>query len=244
VLAERTRAHRAEAERAQLAIGNKTRTALLAAVSHDLRSPLAAVKAAAGSLRNTDIRWSPDDEAELLETIEDSADRLNALVANLLDMSRIHTGAVTPSLVEVDLEVAVRQALATIPDSRRIDVDLDPSLVALADPGLLERVVANICENALKYSPAPASITVDGFRQPHGVVVRIADSGPGITEIGHDRLFAPFQRLGDVPAGDGVGLGLAVAQGLTEAMGGTLAAEDTPGGGLTFVLELTAPQES
>ncbi|MET0929940.1 MAG: ATP-binding protein, partial [Aeromicrobium sp.] len=244
VLAERTRAHRAEAERAQLAAGNKTRTALLAAVSHDLRSPLAAVKAAAGSLRNTEIRWSPDDEAELLETIEESADRLNALVANLLDMSRIHTGAVTPRLVEVDLDDAVRQALDTIPDSSRVAVDLDESLVALADPGLLERVIANICENAVKYSPEPAAITVDGSRTARGVVVRIADSGPGIAETSHERLFAPFQRLGDVPAGDGLGLGLAVAQGLTEAMGGTLTAEATPGGGLTVVLELPTPQES
>ncbi|WP_328596568.1 ATP-binding protein [Aeromicrobium yanjiei] len=243
VLAERTRAHQAETERAQLAVGNKTRTALLAAVSHDLRSPLAAVKAAAGSLRNTDIRWSPDDEAQLLETIEDSADRLNALVANLLDMSRIQTGAVRPTLTEVDLDDTVHQAIGTVAEGSRIAVRLDESLVALADPGLLERVVANICENAIKYSPPPAPITVDGSRTSRGVVIRIADSGPGIAEENHERLFAPFQRLGDVPAGDGVGLGLAVAQGLTEAMGGTLTAEDTPGGGLTFVLELTTPQE-
>jgi two-component system sensor histidine kinase KdpD len=243
VLAERTRAQRAEAERARLAVGNKTRTALLAAVSHDLRSPLAAVKAAAGSLRNTEILWSPDDEAELLQTIEESADRLNALVANLLDMSRIHTGAVTPTLVEVDLDDAVEQALDTVPDRGRVTVAFEESLVALADPGLLERVIANICENAVKYSPAPASITVDGSRTARGVAVRIADSGPGIAAASHDRLFAPFQRLGDVPAGDGVGLGLAVAQGFTEAMGGSLTAEDTPGGGLTVVLELTAPQE-
>jgi two-component system sensor histidine kinase KdpD len=243
VLAERSRARQAEAERARLAMGDKTRTALLAAVSHDLRSPLAAVKAAASSLRNTDIDWSADDESQLLETIEESADRLNALVANLLDMSRIQTGAVTPTVTEVHLGDAVRQALDTIPESGRVAVDLDESLVALADPGLLERVIANICENAIRYSPLPAPITVDGARTARGVVVRIADSGPGVEQGSHGRLFAPFQRLGDVPAGDGVGLGLAVAQGLTEAMDGSLSAEDTPGGGLTFVLELTAPQE-
>lgn len=239
VLAERTRANQAEVERSQLAEADKTRTALLAAVSHDLRSPLAAVKAAAGSLRNTEIQWSADDEAQLLETIEQSADRLNALIVNLLDMSRIQTGAIRAKVSEVDLRSAVRQALDTIPDSGRIRVDLDDSLVALADPGLLERVIANICENALKYSPEPAAITVDGSRTSRGVVVRIADSGPGVDEASRERLFAPFQRLGDVPAGDGVGLGLAVAQGLTHAMGGALTAEDTAGGGLTFVLELT-----
>nr|WP_255670203.1 DUF4118 domain-containing protein [Aeromicrobium wangtongii] len=243
VLAERTRAQQAETERAQLAVANKTRTALLAAVSHDLRSPLAAVKAAAASLRNTTIAWSPEDEAALLETIEDSADRLNALVANLLDMSRIQTGALTPVLAEVDLGAAVRQALDTIPDSSRIAVHIGEGAVAMADPGLLERVIANICENALKYAPDGAPITIDASCAAGRVLLRIADSGPGVSKESHGRLFAPFQRLGDVPAGDGVGLGLAVAQGLTEAMGGTLGAEDTPGGGLTLVLELTTPQE-
>ncbi|MCL3820028.1 DUF4118 domain-containing protein [Aeromicrobium wangtongii] len=244
VLAERARARRSDAERARLAEGNRTRTALLAAVSHDLRSPLAAVKAAAASLRNTTIAWSPEDEAALLETIEDSADRLNALVANLLDMSRIQTGALTPVLAEVDLGAAVRQALDTIPDSSRIAVHVGEGAVAMADPGLLERVIANICENALKYAPDGAPITIDASCAAGRVLLRIADSGPGVSKESHGRLFAPFQRLGDVPAGDGVGLGLAVAQGLTEAMGGTLGAEDTPGGGLTLVLELTAPQET
>jgi two-component system sensor histidine kinase KdpD len=245
VLAERSRAAEADAERARLAEGNRTRTALLAAVSHDLRSPLAAAKAAVGSLRNTDIRWTEEDEAALLETIEESTDRLDALVENLLDMSRIQTGAVTPALTEVELAAAVRSALATVPESGRITVRLDDSLVARADPGLLERVVANLAENALTYAPGVAPIVVDGSRRGTGVVLRIVDRGPGVAPEDHARLFAPFQRLGDVPAGDGIGLGLAVAQGLSAAMGGTLTAEDTPGGGLTFVLELAAvPEDS
>jgi two-component system sensor histidine kinase KdpD len=141
-------------------------------------------------------------------------------------MSRIQTGAVTPALVEVDLDHAVHQALGTIPGGDRIGVALDHTLVALADPGLLERVLANICENALRYCPEPAPITVDGSATSRGVVLRIADGGPGVAQAARERLFAPFQRLGDVPAG--TGLGLAVAQGLTEAMGGTLTAEDPP----------------
>jgi len=244
VLAERGRAAKAEVERAQLAEGNRTRTALLAAVSHDLRSPLAAVKAAVSSLRNTDIVWSAQDEADLLATIEESADRLNALVANLLDMSRIHTGAVSAQLTEVDLATAVQWALGPIAGSERISVRIAADgVAAMADPGLLERVLANICENALKYSSASAPIVIDASVAGGRVAVRIADSGPGIAPESHGRIFAPFQRLGDVPAGDGVGLGLAVAQGLTEAMGGRLTAEDTPGGGLTFVLELASAKE-
>lgn len=243
VLAERTRARSADAERIQLAEGNRTRTALLAAVSHDLRSPLAAVKAAVSSLRNTNISWTEKDEADLLETIEESADRLDALVANLLDMSRIHTGAIQSTLTEIDLASAVRWALEPIAGSERITVRLDDDLVVLADSGLLDRVLANICENALKYSPDSAPIVIDASAAGERIAIRIADGGPGVTPDGHSRLFAPFQRLGDIPDGEGVGLGLAVAQGLTEAMGGTLTSEDTPGGGLTFVLDLAAAQE-
>ena len=243
VLAERTRASLADAERSQLAEINRLRTALLAAVSHDLRSPLAAVKAAAGSLRNTDIEWSPEDEAELLATIEDAADRLYALVTNLLDMSRIQAGAVAVKLTDVDLASAVGLALDPLLGSQRIAVNLDDTLVARADPGLLDRVLANLCENAIKHTDPEAPITVDGTVVADRVVLRVADGGKGVPPENHDRIFAPFQRLGDVPQGDGVGLGLAVAQGLTEAMGGRLTAEDTPGGGLTVVLELAAAEE-
>lgn len=244
VLAERGRAAQIEIERTQLVEGNKIRTALLAAVSHDLRSPLAAVKAAVSSLRNTNIKWSAQDEADLLETIEESTDRLEALVMNLLDMTRIQTGAISPTLTDVGLANIIRQSLASIPGSERIDVKIsDANLVVLADPGLLERVLANICENALKYSPPDVPIVIDAFATGDEVAIRIADSGPGIEPESFDRLFAPFQRLGDVPAGNGVGLGLAVAQGLADVMGATLIAEDTPGGGLTFILTLKSAKE-
>ena len=238
VMAERRLATVAEVERVRLKEADRTRTALLAAVSHDLRNPLAAAKVAVASLRATDVTFSPEDEAELLATIEESTDRLSALVANLLDMSRINTGSVRPLLTEVDLAPAVRQSISPLAGGERIDVAVDPDLVVVADAGMLDRVVANICENALKYTPASAHVRIDATTVTDRVVLRIADTGPGVEDHDQQRLFAPFQRLGDVPQQDGVGLGLAVAHGLTEAMGGTIATEETPGGGLTFVLEL------
>lgn len=237
VMTERRLATAADLERLRLADADRTRTALLAAVSHDLRTPLAAVRAAVDSLRSTEVTWSPEDEADLLGVIDDGTSRLVTLVDNLLDMSRIHTGAVTPSVAEVGLTSAVLTALHPLEDSQRITVDIDPGLAVLADPGLLDRVLANICDNALKYTPADAAIRIDAARTDGHVTLRIADSGPGVQGRDHDRLFAPFQRLGDVPRNDGVGLGLAVARGFTEAMGGTIATEETAGGGLTFVLE-------
>ncbi|WP_210651095.1 ATP-binding protein [Nocardioides sp. SYSU D00065] len=241
VMEERRRATRAEVERLRLAEVDRTRTALLAAVSHDLRNPLAAVKVAVASLRSTDVTWSAEDEAELLRTIEEQADRLTALVTNLLDMSRISTGSISAAVTEVALAEAVRRSISPLAGGERIEVAVAPDVLVLADAGLLDRVLANICENALKYTPASATVRVDASVGTARVVVRIADSGPGVPRGDQERLFAPFQRLGDVPQQDGVGLGLAVAHGLTEAMGGTITTEDTPGGGLTFVLELPAP---
>ncbi len=241
VMAERQRANRAEVERLRLAEADRTRTALLAAVSHDLRSPLAAAKAAVSSLRNQEIDFSEEDRAALLETVEEATDRLTALVTNLLDMSRIHTGAVTVELSPVSLDLAVRTAIAPLDGAERIRVDVDSDLVALADAGLLDRVLANICENSLKYTPPEAAIRVDGTVTDSRATLRICDEGPGVADHEQSRLFVPFQRLGDVPRKDGVGLGLAVARGLTEAMGGSIATEDTPGGGLTFVLDFPRP---
>ncbi|WP_232677087.1 ATP-binding protein [Nocardioides sp. R-C-SC26] len=242
VMSDRQRARDAEAERVRLADTDRTRTALLAAVSHDLRSPLAGVKAAVSSLRSTAVVFSSEDQSLLLETIEESTDRLTALVTNLLDMSRITTGAVNVRRKTVALDEIVALALAPIDGAGRIHVDLAPDLLALADPGLLERVVANLAENAVRHTPLDAPIRIDGAVQRGRVVLRVVDSGPGVDETAHDRLFAPFQRLGDVPQGDGVGLGLAVARGLTEAMGGTIVAEATAGGGMTFAVDLEAPE--
>ncbi|MCF3171950.1 sensor histidine kinase KdpD [Streptomyces sioyaensis] len=230
-----------EAERArELAEGNRIRTALLAAVSHDLRTPLASIKASVTSLRSDDVAWSQEDEAELLAGIEAGADRLDHLVGNLLDMSRLQTGTVTPLIRDLDLDEVVPMALGGVPEgSVTLDIPEELPIVAV-DPGLLERSVANLVENAVKYSPDGAAVLVSASALGDRVELRIADRGPGVPDSAKDRIFEPFQRYGDAPRGAGVGLGLAVARGFAEAMGGTLAAEDTPGGGMTMVLTLRA----
>ncbi|MFD4511719.1 DUF4118 domain-containing protein [Streptomyces sp. NPDC058457] len=234
---------RQEADQAkELAEGNRIRTALLAAVSHDLRTPLAGIKASVSSLRSDDVEWSEQDRAELLEAIEAGADRLDHLVGNLLDMSRLQTGTVTPIVREADLDEVVPMALGGVPEDS-VELDIPETLPMVhVDKGLLERVVANVVENAVKYSPADTPVLVKASSMADRVEVRVVDRGPGVPDEAKERIFEPFQRYGDSPRGAGVGLGLAVARGFAEAMGGTLAAEDTPGGGLTMVLSLpTAP---
>ncbi|GGR61841.1 sensor histidine kinase [Streptomyces aurantiogriseus] len=228
-----------EADQARaLAEGNRIRTALLAAVSHDLRTPLAGIKAAVSSLRSDDVEWSEEDEAELLAAIEEGADRLDHLVGNLLDISRLQTGTVTPIVREVDLDEVVPMALGGVPEDG-VELDIPETLPMVAvDKGLLERVVANIVENAVKYSPDGKPVLVSASAIADRVEVRVVDRGPGVPDEAKERIFEPFQRFGDAPRGAGVGLGLAVARGFAEALGGTLTAEDTPGGGLTMVLSL------
>lgn len=222
-----------------LAKENRTGTALLAAVSHDLRTPLAGIKAAVTSLRQDEIQWSPEDEGILLETIEESADRLNVLIDNLLDMSRLQTGTVNPRLGVVHLRDAVMTTVDSLSEPRRIRLSfpVEPPPV-LADAGLLDRVLANILENALRLSPGRTEVVVQAGDIGGRVQCRVVDRGVGVPEAAKSAIFAPFQRYGDAPHGEGLGLGLAVARGLTEAMNGTLEAEDTPGGGLTVIVEL------
>ena len=236
----RLAAQAAEADR--LAAANSMRTALLAAVSHDLRTPLAGIKAASSALRSSDLALTPADRAELVVTIDESADRLTGLVDNLLDMSRLQAGAVSPTLTPSDLPVVVHGALNWLDASERDRVELDwPDELppAQADPGLLERVAVNLMSNALRHAPAGPVVVTAGTLDEH-VELRVSDHGPGVPPADRERLFAPFQRLGDSPSGQGVGLGLAVARGLTEAMGGRRNAEQTPGGGLTMVVSLSA----
>ena len=234
----RLAAQAAEADR--LAAGNSMRTALLAAVSHDLRTPLAGIKAASSALRSTELALTDADRAELVDTVDESADRLTGLVDNLLDMSRLQSGALTPALAPADLAGVVHRALTWVEDAQRGRVTLhspDDLPPVLADPGLLERVVANLVDNAARHAPdGPVDVRTGAVAGR--VELHVVDRGPGVRPADRDRVFAPFQRLGDAPAGQGVGLGLAVARGLAEAMGGTLTAEDTPGGGLTMVLSL------
>lgn len=242
LLALRNRRMAAEATDAQRrADAAGLRTALLSAVGHDLRTPLTAIKAAAGSLRDPGLPMSADDRAELLATVEESADRLSGFVDNLLDSSRLAAGGVTPVSAPVGLDEVVAAALAGGPaDTGRVVVDVAEDLPdVLADAGLAERVVANLIDNALRHG-GPGTVAVRASAHADRVELRVVDDGPGVPRAQRDRLFAPFQRLGDRRAATGVGLGLHVARGFTEAMGGTLDAEDTPGGGLTMVLALPA----
>ncbi|MER7583504.1 sensor histidine kinase KdpD [Kitasatospora sp. NPDC097691] len=245
VVLERRRLAREAAAARREAEGNRIRTALLAAVSHDLRTPLAGIKASVTSLQSADVDWDPEDEAELLAGIEAGADRLDHLINNLLDMSRLQTGTVTPLIQETDLDEVVPFALGGVPpESVRLDVPETLPMIR-ADGGLLERSLANLVENAVKYSPDGVKVLVkaDALEQPGmpgRVELRIVDRGPGVPEEAKERIFAPFQRYGDAPRGAGVGLGLAVARGFVEAMDGSVTAEDTPGGGLTMVVSLPA----
>ncbi|MBH0242210.1 histidine kinase, partial [Streptomyces cavourensis] len=225
-------------EARELAESDRFRTALLAAVSHDLRTPLAGIKASVTSLRSHDVTWSETDREALLEGIEEGADRLAALIGNLLDMSRLNTGTVVPMIRETDLDEVVPMALSGVPEGS-VELDIPETLPMVAvDRGLLERIVANIVENAVKYSPAGCPVLVSAGSLHDRVVLRVVDRGPGVPDTAKEHIFEPFQRLGDAPRGAGVGLGLAVARGFTEAIRATLTAEDTPGGGLTMVLTL------
>lgn len=233
---------------AAIAQADELRRSLLSAVSHDLRTPLAAAKAAASSLRSEDIDFSAEDTAELLATIEESVDALTALVGNLLDSSRLSAGVVRPELRRVYLEETVQRALLGISKGAtgftregldRVKVEVGDA-VAMADAGLLERVLANLIDNALRYAP-DGPIRVSAGQVADRVLIAVIDEGPGMPRGAEEQLFAPFQRLGDHNTTIGVGLGLSVARGFVEAMGGTISATDTPGGGLTVEIDLAAP---
>jgi two-component system sensor histidine kinase KdpD len=231
---QRRLAEAADAAR-PLAEADRMRTALLNAVSHDLRTPIASAKAAVSSLRSADVVWSPRDQQELLASADDALDRLTALVTNLLDLSRLQAGVLMVAPRTVGLGDVVSRALDYAARGSEIDVDVPASLPDVtADPGLLERVIANLVENALRYTPAGERVRVAASTHGDVVEVRIVDRGPGITAGDREAVFAPFQRREDHAKtnGAGVGLGLAIARGFVEAMHGTITLDDTPGGGL------------
>ncbi len=239
----------AEADRADAVMRtDELRRSLLSAVSHDLRTPLAAAKAAVSSLRADDVAFSPDDTAELLATVEESIDQLTDLVGNLLDSSRLAAGVIRPALTKVYLEEVVQRALIGIGKRSntfgrggldQVKVEVGPT-VAMADAGLLERVLANVIDNALRYA-SDSVVRVTASQIGERVLINVADEGRGLPRGGELHAFDPFQRLGDRDNTSGVGLGLSVARGFVEAMGGTVSATETPGGGLTMVVDLAAP---
>jgi two-component system sensor histidine kinase KdpD len=241
---ESARLHAGVAEAGSLARANQLRSALLAAVSHDLRTPLASIKAASSSLLSTQLQFGPEETAILLHTIDDEADRLSTLVENLLDMSRLETGAMEVLSRTADVGELVDAALASLgPRGLRVAVAIEPATPLLrTDPVLVERVVANLVENALLHG-ADNLVRIEAGAVAGQVDIRIIDHGPGIRTADRDVVFRPFQRLGDSATRTGVGLGLAVSRGFAEAVGGELDLEDTPGGGCTMVVRLPAPIE-
>jgi two-component system, OmpR family, sensor histidine kinase KdpD len=239
VALESRRLSRAAADAALLAEANQLRTALLAAVSHDLRTPLASIKTAVTGLLQDDVALPPEATAELLATIDQQTDRLDRLVGNLLDMTRLQTGALSLHNRPIGVDEVVPAALASLTDhGRGIQVDVPETLPRVdVDPGLLERAVANVVANALAWSPPDRPVQVTAARHGDRVELQVIDHGPGIPPGDRDRLFQPFQRLGDA-SGSGVGLGLAVAHGFLDAMHGQITPGDTPGGGLTMRISL------
>ncbi|UZN05142.1 DUF4118 domain-containing protein [Cellulomonas sp. S1-8] len=235
----------------ELAAADRVRAALLASVGHDLRTPLASTKAAVSSLRQPGVQWPDDARARLLETIEDSTDRLTRLVANLLDMTRLRSDAVTVRTTAVALDEVVSRAVLH-EHLAHVDVVVADDLpLVVVDPGLLERVLENLVENAVRFSPPGVRVELradvrdagaaEGAAPggaPPSVELAVVDHGPGIPPERWEQVFTPFQRLDDRDAGSHVGLGLAIAQGLSEAMAVRLSPSTTPGGGLTMTLRL------
>jgi two-component system sensor histidine kinase KdpD len=234
--------HRANQAARAIAEADRMRAALLAAVSHDLRTPLAAAKAAVSGLRSPDVPLTADDHDELMATADESLDLLTRLVASLLDVSRLQAGAWPVFPRPANLKEIVTRSLDGLgPLARAVTIGIPPGLPqVMADPPIMERVIANVTANALRYSPAGSSPLLTARARGDRVELRVADRGPGVPQADRDRMFAPFQRLGDASSSAGVGLGLTVSRDLTEAMRGTLKPEETPGGGLTMTISVPA----
>lgn len=223
------------AQAASLAESDRIRAALLAALSHDLRTPLASIKASVSTLRQSDIRLSDEDRADLLAAVEEGADRLDRLISNLLDMTRVNTGTLRPSLRPVSLDEVAPLVVRDVDDGERLRLEIDENLpLVVADAALLERALANLVTNALRYSPRGWPPALHARVVEDVMEVDVVDHGPGVNDDDRARLFQPFQQFGTKRKGSGVGLGLAVAKGFVDAMGGQLLAFPTLGGGLTM----------
>lgn len=230
------------AEADALARADELRTSILRAVSHDLRSPLASIKASASSLRQSDVDWPDEMRNDFLASIEDETDRLTTIVTNLLDMGRLQAGAIRPAVRATPLEEVLPAAIHSLGSrGSNVDLILPPDLPdTQADPALLERVLANVIANAVEFSPAGERIRVSAALHREEIQIYVVDHGPGIRLADRPTVVQPFHRLSDTASNSGVGLGLAIADGLTTAMGGTLELRDTPRGGLTVVVSLPA----
>jgi|SRR5579862_759646 len=244
VASDRERLEREAVEAEALRRSDAMKTALLRAVSHDLRTPLMAILTSASALARPDFALDDVERTELLDTVLEEARRLDRLVANLLDLSRLQAGAAVPEFALVSVDDLVVEALEGLgADGLRIDISLpeDPATVRV-DPHQVQRALANLLENALKYSPADEPVSVRVASTSTDVLVRVIDRGPGVLQQEAERIFSPFQR-GSVQDGTrGAGLGLAIAQGFAEANGGRVWVESHAGQGATFVLALPIAQ--
>jgi two-component system, OmpR family, sensor histidine kinase KdpD len=221
---------------------DRSQVALLAAVGHDLRSPLAAAKAAISCLRARDMQLTAADHDELLATAEESLDLLARLAAILVDMTRLQAGGRAVFPCPADLEEIICGSLDSLGSpAQAVRVSIPPGLPGvMADPAIMERVVANVTANALRYSPPGSPPLLTASARGDRVELRVVDRGPGVPTRDRERMFLPFERLGERGGTASVGLGLAVSRGLAEAMGGTLRPEQTPGGGLTMIISMPA----
>lgn len=229
----------------QLAAADRVRSALLSALSHDLRRPLSAATAAVGGLRAAGDRLTDADRDELLATADESLGALGTLLTDLLDVSRLEAGALAVARTAVEPADVVLPALDELglgPDDVELDLDLAVPAVT-ADPVLLQRVLVNLLTNADRHAPAGTRTRVSTSTFAGVVEIRVVDHGPGIPAERRADVFVPFQRLGDTDNSTGLGLGLALSKGFVEGMGGTLTPEDTPGGGLTMVVALAVAGE-
>ena len=245
ILLERQLLEENEKELSEIRQADQMRVALLNAVSHDFRGPLASSKAAISSLLNKEVSWTQEDQRELLNSASHSLDQLNHLVENLLDMSRLEAGAIFLNWRNVGIEDAVSGAIKSLKSpTDLIEISIDSELPPIkGDPILLERVIGNLLENALRFNPKDRSITIAAFQVEERIEMRIIDHGPGLSTKDKSRIFTPFQRLGDRDNSTGVGLGLAIVKGFSELMNGRISIEETFQGGLTVVLSFPIGDE-
>jgi two-component system sensor histidine kinase KdpD len=238
-------------DNAKLAVeADRLRSALLTSISHDLKTPLAAIMGAAGTLKEFSGALDAPTKDELLGSVLDESERLNRFIANLLDMTKLESGAISPNFGMHDLNEIVGSALSRVKKilaGHQIEVDLPPNLPMLrVDPVLFEQVLFNLFDNAAKYSPAGSRIRIQSFLGEKSLTIQILDEGPGIPADELEDIFGKFTRArkGDsVPAG--TGLGLAICRGFVEAMGGTIVAgnrTDRPGAVFTIRMKLPAGQ--
>lgn len=220
----------------ELARIDELRAALLAAVGHDLRVPLATIRTAVATLAEPNLALAPDETSELLAAIDQAAERLNAIIVNLLDLSRLQAGVLSVHLAPTDVAELLDASLGCNPDQAILTIS-DHLPLAKADAGLLERVLANLIDNAGRFEPKNSRLEIEASAHHGFVVIAVVDHGPGISRQRYQEVFQPFQRFQD-RTHEGIGLGLAIARGFVEAMGGTLSPSPTPGGGLTMTLTL------